>query len=177
METPTPLEVAPNAPGRPGDSAYAFYSAQFFMHIEKVNKLHAERNSMMRYSIAATFAYFGWIFTHPDIAGSYQSYMIVSAPIWMLPFGFNLFGLWRNRVLIDTIQKHGEFLDYLLTKGMRETNHFKAFLTAHDRGRRGAHNTEIYWRLIVLTSLLTACVGVVTDVYLLPDAALAETPK
>ena len=162
------------APAGPTDSAYAFYSAQFFSHIEKVNKLHTERNSMMRYSIAATFAYFGWLFTHPDIAGSYQQYLIVSAPIWLLPFGFNLFGLWRNRVLIDTIQKHGEFLDYLLVKGMGETNHFKDFLIEQDRGYKGSHNTEIYWRLIVLTSLFTACVGIVTDAFLLPGAATVE---
>ena len=66
---------------------------QFFMHIEKVKKLHVERNSMMRYSIAATFAYFGWIFTHPDIAGSFQSYFLISAPIWLLPFGFGLLAI------------------------------------------------------------------------------------
>ena len=95
----------------PSAASYAFYSSQFFMHIEKVNKLHVERNSMMRYSIAATFVYFGSIFTHPDIAGSFQSYFLISAPIWLLPFGFNLFGWCRNRVLINTIQKHGEFLD------------------------------------------------------------------
>jgi len=167
MNTPTVPESGLCAPS---DSAYAFYSSQFFMHVEKVNKLHQERNSMMRYSIAATFAYFGWIFTHPDIAGVYQAYFIVSAPIWMLPFGFNLFGWWRNRVLIDTIQKHGEFLDYLLTRGMAETNHFKDFLEAHNRSHRGPHNTEVYWRLIVLTSLATACVGVFTDIFLLPQA-------
>ena len=141
------------------------------MHIEKVNKLHVERNSMMRYSIAATFAYFGWIFTHPDIAGVYQAYFIVSAPIWLLPFGFNLFGWWRNRVLIDTIQKHGEFLDYLLRKGMGERNHFGDYLKANDRGHKGAHNTEIYWRLIVMVSFITAIAGVYTDVFLLSGVA------
>lgn len=172
MNTPTTPKTGESAPS---DSAYAFYSSQFFMHVEKVNKLHQERNSMMRYSIAATFAYFGWIFTHPDIAGVYQAYFIVSAPIWMLPFGFNLFGWWRNRVLIDTIQKHGEFLDYLLTQAMAETNHFKDFLIAHERSHRGPHNTEVYWRLIVLTSFATAVVGVFTDVFLLTGTA--ATPK
>lgn len=162
MTIPTP----PEAICAPSDSAYGFYSAQFFMHIEKVNKLHQERNQMMRFSIAATFAYFGWIFTHPDIAGKYQADFIVSAPIWMLPFGFNLFGWWRNRVLIDTIQKHGEFLDHLLTQAMAERNHFKEFLTAHNRAHKGPHNTEIYWRLIVLTSLVTAFVGIYTDIFL-----------
>lgn len=172
METPdTSTDPAPS------DSAYSFYSAQFFMHVEKVNKLHEERNSMMRYSIAATFAYFGWLFTHPDIAGSYQQYLIVSAPIWFLPFGFNLFGLWRNRVLIFTIQKHGDFLDYLLTKAMAEKNHFKEYLAAMDREHRGPHNTEIYWRLIVLTSFATACVGVAADVYLLPEVATSKSPE
>lgn len=172
METP-----AKTVADAPPDSAYSFYSAQFFMHIEKVNKLHEERNSMMRYSIAATFAYFGWLFTHPDIAGSYQRYLVVSAPIWFLPFGFNLFGLWRNRVLILTIKKHGDFLDYLLTRAMAERNHFKEFLTAMDREHKGPHNTEIYWRLIVLTSFVTACVGVAADVFLLPDVASAKASE
>ena len=137
------------------------------MHIEKVNKLHIERNSMMRYSLAATFAYFGWIFTHPDIAGVYQAYVIVSAPIWFLPFGFNLFGWWRNRVLIATIRKHGEFLDYLLKQGMGERNHFNEYLVQENRSHKGVHNTEIYWRLIILVSFATAAAGVYTDVFLL----------
>ena len=177
METPPPENAGQNRRPPPSDGAYAFYSAQFFMHIEKVNKLHEERNSMMRYSIAATFAYFGWLFTHPDIAGSYQRLLIVSAPIWLLPFGFNLFGLWRNRVLIDTIKKHGDFLDYLLRHAMAEKNHFKDFLIAKDRDHKGAHNTEIYWRLIVLTSFATACGGVAADVFLLPEVAPAPTPE
>jgi hypothetical protein len=146
---------------------------QFFMHIEKVNKLHVERNSMMRYSIAATFAYFGWIFTHPDIAGSFQSYFLISAPIWLLPFGFNLFGWWRNRVLINTIQKHGEFLDYLLRQGMAERNYFQEYLESEDRDHKGAHNTEVYWRAIVLISFVTAAGGILTDTLFLSDAIAA----
>ena len=155
---------------RPPQEVYDFYAKQFFMHVEKVNALHGERNNMMRYSIAATFAYFGWIFTHPDIAGEYQSYFVISAPIWMLPFGFNLFGLWRNRVLLDTIQKHGEFLDYLLRQGMGEKNHFRDFLSAQGETPPQVHSTVVYWRAIVLVSLATAVAGIATDTILFPSA-------
>ena len=60
---------------------------------------------------------------------------------------------------------------------MAEKNHFKDFLIAKDRDHKGAHNTEIYWRLIVLTSFATACGGVAADVFLLPEVAPAPTPE
>ena len=146
---------------------FEFYSTQFLMHVEKVNKIHEERSNLMRYSVVATFGYFGWLFTHPEVAQPYADVLLISLSIWMVPFGFNLFGWWRNWFFLETIQKHGGFLDYLVSKGMGCPNHFRDYMGQKGFVNRKVHPSQFFWWAILFVSVATGIFGVATDQILL----------
>lgn len=140
---------------------FEFFSAQFFMHAEKMNKIHKERNALMRYSVIGTFGYFGWLFIHPNVA-SPPGPLIISLSIWMIPFGFNIFGLWQNVNFLKTIEKHGLFLDYLVSKGMGCPNYFRMYLQESGYTNRKIHPSRIFWWAIIGVSLATGLFSVLT---------------
>ena len=157
-----------------GDREFEFLSRQFFMHAEKIDKIHQERSALMRYSIVATFGYFGWLFTHPDVAGRYADVLVVSLSIWMVPFGFNLFGAWRNWFFLCAIRKHGDFLDHLLKSGMGCRNHFGEYKAERHLERGGLHPSVIFWLAIIAVSVATGAFGIVTDrLYITEPAVMA----
>lgn len=155
----------PNAPsGRDlPDREYEFLTRQFFMHASKIDSIHQERSALMRYAVIGTFGYFGWLFTHPGIGGDYAGNLMVGLSIWMVPFGFNLFGAWRNWFFLCAVRKHGGFLDHLLTTGLGTRNHFDDYKRDGNLEGWSVHPSVLFWAALLGVSLLTGVFGVITD--------------
>ena len=145
------------------ETKFDFYAQQYFAHLSKVRELHNERTAMMRYALIGTFAYYAWLFNNADFMASHKGDMTILIPIWMMPLFLNFFGLWRNRILLDTIDKHGGFLGYLAQHALDCENHFSTYKKERgfENGKR-MHHSRIFWKALLLVCLVSGVVGILT---------------
>ncbi|MEM1163727.1 MAG: hypothetical protein AAGJ28_22580 [Pseudomonadota bacterium] len=144
------------------ETTFDFYAQQYFAHLGKVRDLHEERTAMMRYAVVGTFAYYAWLFNNPDFMARHAEDLQVLAPIWMMPLVLNAFGLWRNRILLRTIDKHGGFLSYLTKNALNCENHFSTYKRERGFEGRGIHHSRIFWKAILVVCAIAGSVGIST---------------
>ena len=146
---------------------FKFMSEQFLMHVGKIRDIHNERSALMRYSVIATFGYFAWLFLNQDVTARFAGNLLWLLAIWLVPFGFNLFGWWRNLYFLRTANKHGAFLNVLLTQHMKCRNPYREYLDAfretEGTRREPIHPSKLFWIAILVVSLATAAFGVTVE--------------
>ncbi len=144
------------------ETKFDFYAQQYFAHLSKVRELHNERTAMMRYALIGTFAYYAWLFNHTEFMERHAHDLTLLVPIWMMPLALNTFGLWRNRILLRTIDKHGGFLGYLATTALDCENHFSAYKKERGFENGGIHHSRIFWKAILIVCVVSGIVGILT---------------
>jgi len=144
------------------ETPFDFYAQQYFAHLNKVRELHNERTAMMRYAVIGSFAYYAWLFGNGDFLSRHSDDYLILLPIWMMPLFLNMFGLWRNRILLRTIDKHGGFLGYLAERALGCENHFAAYKKERGIEEGHMHHSRIFWMVILAVSLVAGTVGIMT---------------
>ncbi|MEO1492005.1 MAG: hypothetical protein AAFV19_07620 [Pseudomonadota bacterium] len=148
------------------ETPFDFYAQQYFAHLSKVRELHNERTAMMRYSVIGTFAYYAWLFNNGDFLARHADDYRILVPVWIMPMLLNWFGLWRNRILLQTIDKHGGFLGYLAENGLGTRNYFAEYKEELKKSQGFSqprmHHSRIFWKAILVICFIAGLVGMTT---------------
>lgn len=144
------------------ETPFDFYAQQYFAHLSKVRELHNERTSMMRYAVIGTFAYYAWLFNNGDFLARHSDDYRILVPVWMMPLVLNWFGLWRNRILLRTIDKHGGFLGYLAENALGTRNYFADYKKERGIENGRVHHSRIFWKAILVVCFVAGMVGITT---------------